>query len=87
MYSDEYVELHTLLDIDLSGMDEDDYFGDGWAIIHLTADGVYAKGLHYVEDEDYQYTDYIPENDIEKNDMIMYGKVEDYTLKVIDLLK
>lgn len=87
MYTDEYIKLHTLMEIDLSGIDEDDYFGNGMAIIHLSADGVYVLGLHYVEDEDFEYTDYIPENDIGENDMIMYGKVEDYKLKVIDLLK
>ena len=87
MYTDEYIKLHTLMEIDLSGIDEDEYFGDGMAIIHLSADGVYVLGLHYVEDDDFEYTDYIAENDIGENDMIMYGKVEGYTLKVIDLLK
>lgn len=82
MNTDEY-----LMEIDLSGIDQDDLQGDGWALIHLTPDGVYLKGLHYVEDEDFHYTDYIPENDIGDNDMIMYGKVEGYTLKVTDLLK
>ena len=59
MNTDEY-----LMEIDLSGIDQDDLDGDGLAIIHLTPDGIYLKGLHYVEDEDYRYTDYIPENDI-----------------------
>jgi len=82
MNTDEY-----LMEIDLSGIDQDDLDGDGLAIIHLTPDGIYLKGLHYVEDEDYRYTDYIPENDIGNNDMIMYGKVEGCVLKVTDLLK
>ena len=76
-----------MMEIDLSGIDQDYLAGDGWAIIHLTPDGVYLKGLHYVVDEAYRYTDYIPENDIGENDMIMYGKVEGRFLKVTDLLK
>lgn len=82
MCTDDYI-----LEIDLSGVDQEDLQGDGCAIIHLTPDGVYLKGLHYVEDEDFRYTDYIPENDIGENDMIMYGKVEGHALKVTDLLK
>jgi len=82
MYTKEYI-----MEIDLSSIDQDDLTGDGWAIIHLTPDGVYLKGLHYVEDEDYRYTDYIPENDIGENDMIMFGKVEGCILKVTDLLQ
>lgn len=76
-----------LMEIDLSGIDPDDLQGDGWAIIHLTPDGVYLKGLHYVVDEHSRYTDYIPEHDIGDNDMIMFGKVEGCNLKVTDLLK
>lgn len=76
-----------IMEIDLSGIDPDDLAGDGWAIIHLTPDGVYLKGLHYVVDKDFHYSDYIAENDIGDNDMIMYGKVEGHALKVTDLLK
>jgi len=82
MFTEEYI-----FEIDLSGVDQEDMQGDGWAIIHLTPDGVYLKGLHYVEDEDFRYTDYIPKNDIGDNDMIMYGKIEGHALKVTDLLK
>lgn len=82
MCTDDYI-----MEIDLSGIDQDDLQGDGWAIIHLTPDGVYLKGLHYVEDKDFHYTDYIPENDIGENDMIMYGRIEGCVLKVTDLLK
>lgn len=87
MYSDDYVLHHTIIEIDISGVDKDDYFGDGWALIHLTSDGEYIKGLHYVEDQNFHYTDYIAENDIGENDMIMYGKIEGTSLKIIDLLK
>ncbi len=87
MYSDEYIDLHAIMEIDISGIDEGDYFGDGWAFIHLTPDGVYIKGLHYVEDQDSHYTDYIPENDIGENDMIMYGKVVGTSMRFVDLLK
>lgn len=76
-----------IMEIDLSGIDQEDLEGDGWALIHLTPDGVYLKGLHYVVDEDTRYADYIPENDIGENDMIMFGRVEGCVLKVTDLLK
>jgi hypothetical protein len=40
-----------------------------------------------VVDNNHHYTDYIPENDIGENDMIMFGRVEGCVLKVTDLLK
>ena len=87
MYTDDYVRHHTIIELDISGIDKDDYFEDGWALIHLTPDGEYIKGLHCVQDQDFHYTDYIAENDIGENDMIMYGKIEGTSLKIIDLLK
>lgn len=87
MYTEDYLEEHTLIEIDISTIDEDDYLSNGWALIHLTPDGKYMRGLHYVEDADFKYTDYIAEYYMDENDMVMYGKVVDYTLKVTDLLK
>lgn len=88
MYTDEYVSHHTLMKIDISIMkDDDDYSGDGWALIHFTPDGSNIKGLHYVEDNEFVYTDYIAEYYIGEHDMIMFGKVQGCIFHVIDLLK
>jgi len=88
MYTDEHVQHHTLMKIDIAIMkDDDDFLGDGWALIHLSPDGSYIKGLHYVEDKEFEYTDYIAEYYIGEHDMIMYGKVQGCIFHVIDLLK
>jgi hypothetical protein len=87
MYTDKELEQNIIIELDISEIDEDDYLGDGWALIHLTPDGEYIKGLHYVEDPEDIYTDYIPDNDINDNDMIMLGKIEGKILKVTNLIK
>ena len=76
-----------IIEIDISNIDEDDYFGDGSAILHLTPDGKYIKGLHYVEDSDFHYNDYIAENDIGEHDMIMFGVIKSRTMGIVNLLK
>lgn len=78
---------NIIIEIDVSCFDQEEYFDDGWAILHLTPDGEYVKGLHYVEDTKFHYTDYIAENDIGDNDMIMFGKIDGSSLKITDLLK
>ena len=87
MSSDNDMLKDIIIEIDLSEIDDSDYQSDGWAIIHLTPDGEYIKGLHYVEDHEFVYTEYIPENDIDIDDMIMYGNVQDRLLKITKLLK
>ena len=88
MYTDEQVQHHVLMKIDITIMkDDDDFLGDGWALIHLTPDGSSIKGLHYLEDKEFDYTDYIAEYYIGEHDMIMCGKVQEGIFHVIDLLK
>ena len=88
MYTDEHVKHHTIITIDISIMkDDDDFQGDGWALIHLSPDGSNIKGLHYVDDKEFEYTDYIAEYYIGEHDMIMYGKVEGCVINIVDLLK
>ncbi len=77
----------VIIELDLSEVQDEDYIGEGPAIIHLTPDGEYIKGLHFVEDADFEYTDYIPEYYIGDEDMIMSGIIEDKTLYVTNLLK
>ena len=87
MYTNEYLIDNAKLTLDISMIDKDDYYGNGWALLHLTLDGEYIKGLHYVDDDDFKYTDYIAEYYIGENDMILFGKIDGYDLKVTDLLK
>ena len=87
MITEKIIPEDVIIELDLSEVQDEDYLGEGLAIIHLTPDGEYIKGLHFVEDTDFEYTDYIPEYYIGDEDMIMSGIIEDKTLYVTNLLK
>lgn len=84
----DYVDIHTLYEIDISVIDDEDYLGNGWAIIHLYED-IFIKGFHYIESDhdDDDYLEYIAANDIDEDDTIYFGMVDGYTLKVLRIIK
>lgn len=84
----DYVEMHTLYMLDISAINDEEYFGNGWVIIHSSVDRL-VKGFHYIEIDHTgdDYLKYIAENDIDEDDIIYFGMVDGYILKVIQILK
>jgi hypothetical protein len=62
MNVNEIMKLHAEKTIDISSIDDDSYFGDGWSVLHLSQYN-YIKGLHYIADDedDFNHLNYIAE--------------------------
>ena len=79
-------ELEVVSLIDISNIEDDNYFGRGWALLHLDSkDNII--GLHYkaMDDDEFNYKDYIAENDIAYDDVIYHGLVEGYIFFVTEI--
>lgn len=72
MNANEIMKLHAEKTVDISNIDDDSYFGDGWAVLHLNQYN-YIKGLHYIVDDE--------------DDKIYHGFIEEYTFFVTEIIK
>ena len=81
------MKLNAVSIIDISNIDEDNYFGEGWTLLHLDSEDN-IKGLHYkaADDDEFSYKDYIAENDIKSDDVIYHGFVDEYIFFVTEFV-
>ena len=81
------MKLNAVSLIDISNIDEDNYFGEGWALLHLDSEDN-IKGLHYkaTDDDEFNYKDYIAENDIKTDDVIYRGFIDEYIFFVTEFV-
>jgi len=73
------IKLNAIIVLDISSIDDEEYFGEEWALLHLDNDGN-IKGLHYraADDNEFDYHAYIPQYEIEEKDIIYHGYVDEY---------
>ncbi len=86
MNAQDVMKLNTISLIDISNIEDDNYFGEGWALLHLdNEDNI--KGLHYraIADEEFNYKHYIAENDIAQDDVVYHGFIEEYIFFVTEI--
>ena len=57
MSTNEIMNLQVKRIIEISNIDKDDYFGDGWVLLHLNHNN-YIKGLHYIIDDEDDYLEW-----------------------------
>ena len=88
MNANEIMKLHAEKTIDISNIDDDSYFGDGWVVLHLNEYN-YIKGLHYIADDedDFNHLNYIAEFDIKEDESIYHGFIEEYKFFVTEVIK
>ena len=79
MSTKDVIKMNAITVLDISSIDDDDYFGEEWALLHLDNDGN-IKGLHYraADDDEFDYYVYIPQDEIEDKDIIYHGYVDEY---------
>lgn len=73
------IKMNAIIVLDISSIDDEDYFGEEWALLHLDNDGN-IKGLHYrsADDDEFDYHAYIPQYEIGDRDIIYHGYVDEY---------